>query len=182
MKVLVVVDMQNDFIDGALGTPEAVAILDNVVRRVRNSAGELILFTMDTHQENYLDTPEGKKLPVTHCVQGTDGWLINESVIGAWRENTNTIRIPELSDNTFLKPVFGSVDLVEFLKSREADIEAIEVLGICTDICVVSNAIMIKNTMPDIKISVKADCCAGVTPQSHTEALNTMRMCQIDVV
>ncbi len=181
MKILVVVDLQNDFIDGALGTAEAVAIVDNVVERIKISSGELILFTKDTHQTDYLETPEGKKLPVVHCVEGTDGWLINDRVINAWRDNANTIRIPELPENTFTKPVFGSVDLVAFLKSREKEIGEIEILGICTDICVVSNAIMIKNTMPDIKISVNASCCAGVSPQSHTEALNTMRMCQIDV-
>jgi len=181
VKILVVVDLQNDFIDGALGTAEAVAIVDNVVERIKISSGELILFTKDTHQTDYLETPEGKKLPVVHCVEGTDGWLINDRVINAWRDNANTIRIPELPENTFTKPVFGSVDLVAFLKSREKEIGEIEILGICTDICVVSNAIMIKNTMPDIKISVNASCCAGVSPQSHTEALNTMRMCQIDV-
>jgi len=182
MKVLIVVDMQYDFIDGALGTEEAVSIVDNVVGRIENSVGELILFTKDTHQEDYLDTPEGKKLPVRHCIQETDGWHIHEAVLGAWRRNVSTIRIPELHENTFIKPVFGSVDLVKFLKSHEADIKEIEILGLCTDICVVSNAIMIKNTMPDVSINVNAACCAGVTPQSHAEALNVMKMCQIDVV
>ena len=182
MKVLVVVDMQNDFIDGSLGTAEAVSIVGNVVERVKNSKGELILFTQDTHQENYLDTPEGKKLPVIHCVEGTYGWRTNDEISGAWRANSDTIKVPELPENTFTKPVFGSVDLVAFLKAREDEIEEIEILGICTDICVVSNAIMIKNTMPDIKISVNTACCAGVTPQSHMEAINTMRMCQIDII
>ncbi|MCL2286378.1 MAG: cysteine hydrolase [Firmicutes bacterium] len=181
MKVLIVVDMQNDFIDGALGTAEAVAIVDNVVKRVESSAGELILFTQDTHQSNYLQTSEGKKLPVPHCIEGTDGWQINERVFNVWRNNKNTVRLPELPNNTFKKPVFGSVDLMEFLTSREKEITEIEVLGLCTDICVISNAIMIKNIMPEIKISVNSACCAGVTPQSHTEALNTMKMCQIDV-
>jgi len=182
MKVLIVVDMQKDFIDGALGTPEAAAIVDNVAKRIENSTSELILFTKDTHQADYLNTAEGQKLPVPHCIEGTRGWQINGSILDAWRNHANTIKLPELLDNTFTKPVFGSVDLVRFLKAREADISEIEILGLCTDICVVSNAIMIKNAMPDIKISVNASCCAGVTPQSHTEALNVMQMCHIDVV
>ena len=182
MKVLIVVDMQNDFIDGTLGTEEAAAIVSAVASRIKNSTGELILFTQDTHQEDYLSTPEGRKLPVIHCVEGTDGWQINEAIKKAWRENKDTRVISELPENTFTKPVFGSVALVEFLKSRAADISEIEILGVCTDICVVSNAIMIKNTLPDVKISVNSECCAGVTPQSHSEALNVMRMCQVDVV
>jgi len=181
MKVLIVVDMQKDFIDGALGTAEAVAIVDNVVKRIENSQGELILFTKDTHQEDYLNTSEGKKLPVPHCIEGTEGWQIDEAIVSAWRNNSNTIKIPELPENTFTKPVFGSVDLVDFLKSRVADITEIEILGLCTDICVISNAIMIKNTIPDVKIGVNSACCAGVTPQSHNEALNVMKMCQVDV-
>ena len=182
MNVLIVVDMQKDFIDGALGTPEAIAIVENVVNRIKNSKGELILFTKDTHQEDYLNTAEGKKLPVPHCIEGTDGWQINKSVLDAWRNNSNTKKISELSENTFIKPVFGSVDLVRFLKSHEKDIAEIEILGLCTDICVISNAIMIKNFMPDVRVSVNATCCAGVTPQSHVEALNTMKMCHIDIV
>jgi len=182
MKVLVVVDMQNDFIDGPLGTPEAVAVVDKVVRRIEDSSNELILFTKDTHQEDYLETPEGKKLPVVHCVEGTQGWETNERIFQAWRNNGYTIRLPELVDNTFNKPVFGSVELVDFLKSYPEQIDEIELVGVCTDICVTSNAIMIKNTLPDVKISVNAKCCAGVTPQSHREALNVMSMCQIDII
>ena len=181
MKVLIVVDMQKDFIDGALGTAEAVAIVDNVVKRIEDSTGELILFTKDTHQEDYLNTSEGKKLPVPHCIEGTEGWQIDASILSAWRSNDSTIKIPRLSENTFTKSVFGSVDLVDFLKFRISDITEIEILGLCTDICVISNAIMIKNIIPDVKISVNASCCAGVTPQSHVEALNVMKMCHIDV-
>ena len=182
MKVLIIVDMQNDFIDGALGTEEAVSIVDHVVKRIKTSKEELILFTKDTHQNDYLDTAEGKKLPVPHCIEGTDGWQINESIMDAWHHNSNTIKIPELTDNTFTKPIFGSTDLVDFLKSRMAEMKEIEILGLCTDICVISNAIMIKNAMPDIRIGINADCCAGVTPQSHAEALNVMKMCQIDIL
>jgi len=180
MKVLIVVDMQKDFIDGSLGTKEAVSIVDAVVKRIEDSEGELILFTQDTHQDDYLDTSEGKKLPVVHCIENTEGWQINESIQNAWRNNKDTIRISELPLNTFTKPVFGSVDLVDFLKSRASEISEIEILGLCTDICVVSNAIMVKNTLPNIKISVNASCCAGVTPQSHKEAINIMKMCHID--
>jgi len=180
MKVLIVVDMQNDFISGALGSPEAVTIVNNVVERIEKSVNELVLFTQDTHQCDYLDTPEGKNLPIIHCVENTDGWKINETIQNAWRNNKSTIIIPELHENTFTKTVFGSVDLVQFLKLR-SEITEIELLGVCTDICVISNALMIKNTLPDIKITVNAACCAGVTPQSHTEALNVMKMCHIDV-
>ena len=181
MKVLIIVDMQQDFIAGSLGTVEAANIVERVVERIEHSNGELILFTQDTHQEDYLNTAEGMKLPILHCIEGTEGWQIDESIIGAWRNNSGTIKIPELPENTFTKPVFGSVDLVEFLKARSTEISKIEILGVCTDICVISNAIMIKNTMPEVKVSVNSNCCAGVTPKSHTEALNVMQMCQIDV-
>jgi len=182
MKILIIVDMQRDFIDGALGTPEAVAITANVVARIASSQNELILFTQDTHGEDYLSTPEGKKLPVIHCIEGTDGWQIDSTIKAAWESHPNTIIDSSLNQNTFTKPVFGSVDLVSYLKSKQSEIESIEILGLCTDICVVSNAIMIKNTLPHIDISVNAACCAGVTPQSHQEALNTMKMCQIDIL
>ena len=182
MKVLIIVDMQNDFISGSLGTAEAIDVVSNVVKRVENSSDELILFTKDTHQEDYLNTAEGKKLPVPHCIEGTEGWMIDEAILNAWRSNKNTIRLPELHENTFAKPVFGSVDLVEFLKARSSEISEIEILGVCTDICVISNAIMIKNTMPEIKICVNSNCCAGVTPKTHDEALSVMKMCHIDVI
>ena len=182
MKVLVVVDMQNDFIDGALGTSEAKAIVDNVVKRIEDSRGELILFTKDTHQKGYLETREGKKLPVVHCLEGTEGWEINEKVKKAWVENEDTIVSTKLCENTFCKPVFGSVELAEFLKFYCCVLKEIELVGVCTDICVISNAIMLKNTLPEVDIRVNASCCAGVTPQSHQEALNVMKMCQIDVV
>jgi len=174
--------MQNDFIDGSLGTAEAAGIVDAVIRRIEHSKNELILFTQDTHQNDYLDTPEGKKLPVIHCIENTEGWQIHAGILNAWQNNENTIRLAELPQNTFTKPIFGSVDLVEFLKSKASDISAVEILGVCTDICVVSNAIMIKNTIPDLKISVNAKCCAGVTPQSHKSALDVMQMCQIEIM
>jgi len=174
--------MQKDFIDGALGTPEAAAITNNVAARITAGQNELVLFTLDTHGDDYLNTPEGKKLPVPHCIQGTAGWQIDPAIKAAWQNHPNTIRLPDLPDNAFIKHVFGSVDLVDYLKSKESEIQNIEILGICTDICVVSNAIMIKNTMPHIPISVNAALCAGVTPQSHQEALNVMKMCHIDIL
>ena len=182
MKVLIVVDMQNDFITGALGTKEAEAIVDKVVQRIENAEDELVLFTQDTHQDDYLDTPEGKKLPVVHCIEGAEGWQIHGKILDAWRNNPNTVRVPELENNSFTKPVFGSVELVDFLKSQATTITEIELLGVCTDICVISNAIMIKNTLPEIPLTVNETCCAGVTPQSHQEALNTMKMCHIDLI
>jgi len=181
-KILIVVDMQNDFIDGSLGTPEAVAIVDNAVHRIEKSKGELILFTQDTHQSDYLQTPEGQKLSVEHCIEGTHGWQINPRIKQAWQNNSGTIIHPDLKENIFTKPVFGSTALVKFLENIRDDIEEIELLGLCTDICVISNTIMIKNTLPDIRINVNKDCCAGVTPKSHQEALNVMAMCQIDVI
>lgn len=181
-NVLIIVDMQKDFIDGALGTSEAIGIVDSVAARINASGGELILFTQDTHDENYLNTIEGKKLPVVHCVKDTPGWEIAPDVINAWRNNPNTIIAPNLSENTFAKPVFGSTALVEFLVQNQKEINNIEILGLCTDICVISNAIMIKNALPHTNIGVNAACCAGITPQSHQEALNIMQMCQIDII
>jgi nicotinamidase-related amidase len=176
--------MQKDFIDGALGTAEAVSIVERVVKRVADSVDELILFTQDTHGEDYLSTPEGKKLPVKHCIENTDGWKIDERILDAWRKNERTIRVSGPAENTFKKPVFGSVELLSFLPNlpEAAKIAEIELVGLCTDICVVSNAIMLKNFFPQVEISVNEACCAGVTPQSHREALNTMKMCQINII
>ena len=178
-NVLLVVDMQNDFISGALKTNESEEVVRNVVNRISNSRGELILFTQDTHGPDYLNTPEGKKLPVTHCVEGTWGWEIVPAVKEAWYKNPYTIIASEPIENTFKKPIFGSTALVDFLLTKKDKIISIEVLGVCTDICVISNAIMLKNAMPDIDLSVNAKCCAGVTPESHLQALNIMKMCHI---
>ena len=182
MKVLIVIDMQNDFINGSLGTKEAKAIVGNVVKRIESSEGELIIFTQDTHGDDYLSTPEGQKLPVPHCIENSEGWQIEPVILDAWRNNKNTLTAAEIHGNTFKKSVFGSTDLVSFLDINQDKIDEIELLGVCTDICVVSNALMIKNTLPDIKISVNAACCAGVTPESHEAALLVMKMCQVDVV
>ena len=163
-KTLIVVDMQNDFIDMALGTKEAVAIVPKVQEKIRTYAqnGDEIIYTRDTHGENYLNTPEGRKLPVPHCLRGTKGWKIREGLY-----------IPgcKIID----KPNFG------WPHWAEEKLEEVELIGLCTDICVVSNALLIKAAFPDAAVKVDARCCAGVTPESHEAALLTMQMCQIDV-
>jgi len=163
-KTLIVVDMQKDFIDGALGTKEAVAIVDNVKKKIAKyqANGDEIIFTRDTHQTDYLNTNEGKYLPVEHCIEGTDGWKIQEDL-----EVEGAIYIN--------KPTFGFLDWVKY------NLEEVELIGLCTDICVVSNALIIKAMYPEIKVSVDASCCAGVTPESHEAALTTMKMCQVEV-
>lgn len=163
-KTLIVVDMQNDFIDMALGTKEAVAIVPKVQEKIRAYAqnGDEIIYTRDTHGEDYLNTPEGRKLPVPHCLRGTKGWEIREGLY-----------IPgcKIID----KPNFG------WPHWAEEELEEVELIGLCTDICVVSNALLIKAAFPDAAVKVNARCCAGVTPESHEAALLTMQMCQIDV-
>lgn len=172
-KVLVVVDMQNDFIDGALGTKEAVGIVENAVSKIRNFEGAIFV-TMDTHQDNYMETAEGKKLPVPHCIKMTDGWQLNEKVKAA---------LADRDYKTLEKGTFGSTALVdEIRKIKGSDGMEMEFIGLCTDICVVSNVLLLKAYFPEEKITVDAGCCAGVTPESHKAALETMKMCQIDVV
>jgi len=167
---LVVVDMQNDFIDGALGTAEAVAIVGNVAEKIRSFDGEII-FTRDTHPDDYLDTQEGKNLPVVHCVEGSEGWQI--------RNGLTEIRPCTVID----KPTFGSAELGAVLarKNAEEEIGEITLIGLCTDICVISNALLIKAFLPEVPVRVDAACCAGVTPESHRNALAAMRMCQIKI-
>lgn len=163
-KTLIVVDMQNDFINMALGTKEAVAIVPDVKAKIEEYVknGDEIIFTRDTHSENYLETPEGKKLPVPHCIKGTKGWEIAD---GLYVEGCKIID----------KPNFGWPDW------KDEALEDVEIIGLCTDICVVSNALIIKAVFPDASVKVDASCCAGVTPETHNAALATMKMCQIDV-
>lgn len=171
-KILVVIDMQNDFIDGALGTAEAVNIVDNVANKIKEYSINNVYATRDTHSENYMETNEGKNLPVIHCVRGTKGWQLNEKIETA-------LKGAVVVD----KPSFGSVDLAEILKKRsEKENIEIELVGLCTDICVVSNAMILKAYMPEVNISVDSKCCAGVTLESHLKALDTMKMCQINVI
>jgi len=164
-KTLIVVDMQNDFIDMALGTKEAVAIVPAVKAKIEEyvKKGDEIIFTRDTHQKNYLDTPEGRKLPVPHCIQGTKGWEIAD---GLYVEGCKIID----------KPNFG------WPNWKDEILEDVELIGLCTDICVVSNALIIKATFPDAKVAVDKNCCAGVTPDTHNAALSTMQMCQIEII
>ena len=166
MKYLIVVDMQKDFITGSLGSELAEKIVPYVVEKVKNFDGKVI-FTRDTHFADYMKTQEGKKLPVEHCIKGTDGWNIPKDIL---RNNNNVIE----------KYTFGSVDLFEKLKKIN-NIESIELIGLCTDICVVSNALLAKANFPNIQITVDSTCCAGVTPESHNKAIDTMKMCQIDI-
>lgn len=168
MKVLIVIDMQNDFISGTLGTPEAQAIVPNVKKKIEEykSRGDEIIFTRDTHRVNYLETNEGKHLPVEHCINGTWGWIIADEV-----------NYPEYKHIN--KPNFGYPLWNIYL---EDDIGDIEIVGLCTDICVVSNALILKAIFPEANITVDAGCCAGVTPESHKAALTTMKTCQINVI
>ena len=167
MDILIVVDMQNDFIDGALGTREAVAIVPYVKKLIENFEGK-VFFTRDTHFENYMDTQEGQNLPVKHCVKDTEGWQI--------RKELEQMRRTEAID----KVTFGSSDLVKVLE-KEENIGSITFCGLCTDICVISNVMVTKAFFPEIPLIVDAAGCAGVTPESHKNALNAMKMCQITI-
>ena len=170
---LIVVDMQKDFVDGALGTPEAVAIVPAVCEKIRTFDGDIFV-TYDTHTADYLSTAEGQKLPVTHCVKGTPGWQLDAAVAASLAEKTYT---------TVEKTTFGSTALPAHIAAAAGDEDfSVTLIGLCTDICVVSNALLLKAHFPERAISVVAACCAGVTPESHAAALQTMRMCQIDVV
>ena len=170
-KFLIVVDMQNDFIDGSLGTPEALAIVPEVEKKIRSFDGEII-FTRDTHPEDYLSTQEGRNLPVVHCVKDSHGWRI--------REGLTDIRPCRVID----KPTFGSPELGALLleENIREEIGEITVIGLCTDICVISNALLIKAFLPEVSVKVDAACCAGVTPQSHKNALEAMKLCQIGII
>ncbi len=169
---LVVVDMQKDFVDGSLGTEEAVSIVPAVAEKIRSFDGGIFV-TYDTHFEDYLKSAEGSKLPVEHCVKGTPGWELDAQVAKALKDK-EYIPVEKLT--------FGSVELPKLIAQSAGDEDfAVELVGLCTDICVVSNALILKANFPEIKISVSAPCCAGVTPESHKAALSVMKMCQIDV-
>lgn len=172
-KILIVVDMQKDFIDGALGTEEALAILPAVRSKIQSSSesGDIIIYTRDTHHDNYLETQEGKKLPVPHCIKDTEGWNIAEELM--------TDAADVIDKETF--GYYGWDSKLTPYIEKYGDIQ-VELIGLCTDICVVSNAIIIKTFFPEIEVSVDAKCCAGVTPETHLAALSTMRMCQVNVL
>ena len=169
---LIVVDMQRDFVDGALGTREAQSIVSNVMDKILGFEGE-IFATLDTHDANYMDTAEGKKLPVPHCIKGSPGWMLDDGVAAALEQKGYT---------PVEKVTFGSVLLPRLLyQAAGGERFTVELVGLCTDICVVSNALMLKANFPEMEISVDSSCCAGVTPATHEAALETMRCCQIDV-
>ena len=168
-KALIVIDMQNDFVDGSLGTPEAQAIVFAVVERVKTAVqdGTRLIFTQDTHSKDYLSTAEGKKLPVEHCIKPSHGWGLVSPLL------------PYAKDAIVLeKPTFGATGLPQHV----ADCDEITVIGLCTDICVISNAMLLKAFLPEAKIRVDSACCAGVTPESHMRALEAMKMCHIDIL
>lgn len=167
-KALIVVDMQNDFVSGSLGTKEAQAVTEQVVKKAAYyiEEGLDVIFTRDTHEENYLETMEGKKLPVKHCIRGSYGW----EIIDELKPYANVI---------IDKPTFGSTILAEY--ARDKGYEEVELIGLCTDICVVSNALLLKAHFPEMEVKVDAKCCAGVTPESHDAAVTTMKMCQITI-
>lgn len=179
MKILVVVDMQNDFIDGSLGTKEAQAIVPNVKEKIREAIknNDMIIYTRDTHTVDYLDTKEGKKLPVEHCIYKTDGWRIPDDLLPPFTYEHAVI---------YDKPTFGYTKLASKIRgliyTDNFKCDEIELVGLCTDICVISNAMLLKSEFyEEIEISVDASCCAGVTPETHEAALKTMEMCQINV-
>ena len=172
-RFLVVVDMQKDFVDGALGSKEACAIVPAAAEKIREFDGEIFV-TYDTHFENYMDTAEGKKLPVPHCIKDTEGWQLNRDIAAALQGKKYT---------PVEKYTFGSVKLPDMIKAAAGD-ESFEtvLIGLCTDICVVSNALIIKANFPEMPVAVDPACCAGVTPEKHEAALETMRSCQIDIL
>ncbi len=175
-KILLVIDMQNDFINGALGTKEAVSIVGNVVKKIKEheSKEAEIIFTMDTHDEEYLETQEGKNLPVEHCIKGTYGWELHPEIKQAI--DISRYRIYE-------KGTFGSDNLAKDLfEGKYKDIDQIEIVGVATDICVLTNAILTKTFMPETLITVDASCCAGVTPKSHKTALQALKPIQIEII
>ena len=185
MKLLVLVDLQNDFIDGALGSAEAQAIVPNVVNKLKNTNMEetLVLFTKDTHYADYLSTFEGQNLPVEHCIENTPGWCINKEISSIVEGTYGRLMYSsdKIINSRIYKNTFGSDDLRDFFVAHKDNIEEVEFLGLCTDICVISNVLMARQAMPDKKIVVDSTCCAGVTPEKHEAALEVMRSCQIEV-
>ncbi|MBQ4110269.1 MAG: cysteine hydrolase [Clostridia bacterium] len=173
-KILIVVDMQNDFVDGALGSEDAVGIVDNVVNKIKNFDGEIFV-TYDTHTDNYMETSEGKKLPVPHCIKDTKGWQLNKKVQEALDTKDAYTEVEKVT--------FGSVELPQIISEfYNPDEIEIELIGLCTDICVVSNALILKANFPETPVSVDASCCAGVSKETHKAALETMKCCQINVI
>lgn len=175
-KLLIVVDMQNDFITGSLGTAEAEAVVPGVLQKIRQYQAENapVILTMDTHTEEYLDTLEGRNLPVKHCIRDTDGWKLQRDVQSLITGRPYTV---------YEKAAFGSSAFAaDLVSGTYDDVKSVELIGLCTDICVISNALLVKTFLPEVRILVDASCCAGVTPESHKNALNAMKMCQIEII
>lgn len=173
-NVLVVVDMQNDFVDGSLGSPEAQAIVNSVVREIKDKSYTQILYTMDTHQMDYLETLEGKNLPVEHCIRDTKGWALNEKVFNAIKERFKD----DCDIDSINKSTFGSIALPEYVDDSDI-IESITICGLCTDVCVISNALMLRAHFKDTPMYYVKDACAGITPETHEAACKVMESCQI---
>jgi nicotinamidase-related amidase len=196
MKVLVVVDMQKDFVDGSLGTKEAQAIVPLVAETIEQMAdpNTVVIFTKDTHSENYMSTLEGKNLPVPHCIEGNSGWEINDEIWAAFEKVKDQFYplksiCPFMDNHIICKPSFGSVDFQNVLFSLEDElafinqkIEEVTLMGLCTGICVMSNAILAKATLPEVPVNVIEDCCACVTPESHKTSIEAMKLCQINII
>lgn len=181
-KLLVVVDAQNDFINGPLGTSEAQVSVPKIVEKIRDADEEtLILFTKDTHDDKYLETQEGRHLPIKHCINKTEGWCIQKDIRSAWMSKEVTIILENSNNNTFYKDTFGSDELIHYLMFLKTDIHEIEIVGFCTDICVISNALLIRTFLPEVLVSVDSACCAGTTPENHQKALDVMKSCQIEI-
>ena len=195
-KVLIIVDMQNDFVDGALGTPEAQAIVPKVADYIRTHADKdtILLVTKDTHNPDYMETLEGKNLPVAHCIKNTHGWELAPAIQEAIYDTRDKYHgfdfyFPYVADHIVCKPTFGSLDLVNLLYviddmtgTQPGEVAEITLMGLCTGICVLSNAMLAKATLPEVPVRVVADCCACVTPTSHQTALDAMKLCQIEII
>ncbi|MDO5715385.1 MAG: isochorismatase family cysteine hydrolase [Tissierellia bacterium] len=174
MEILVVVDMQNDFVHGSLGTKEAEEMIEQVVEKVKNFKGEIV-YTLDTHREDYLNTQEGRHLPIKHCIQGTKGHEIIDEL-----KNLDSFS----ESFIFEKNTFGSVDLINYLvqRTQEDEVDRIIFVGLCTDICVISNVLMTKAHLTEVPIQVDASCCAGITPEKHNHALDVLASCQVEII
>lgn len=186
MKVIVCVDVQKDFIDGSLGTPEAQAIVPRIVDKINNysdKSNTLVLFTKDTHYDDYLDTLEGTILPIKHCIENTPGWSINKEIKNAVKSNRFlSYSSDKIINSRVYKNTFCSSDLRDFLIKYQDKIEFVEFVGLCTDCCVISNVLMAKHVLPNTEIYVDANCCAGITPEKHKAALDVMRSCHINII
>ena len=172
-KCLIIIDMQNDFIDGSLSNKSAQDIIPAILEELRTGGYEHIVFTRDTHTRNYLHTPAGKRLPVEHCIMGTEGWELNQEILEDACFGCDSISF-------FDKPTFGSLGLLSHIQSQ-GDFDEVVVCGTCTDICVVSNVLILKTMKPDLNITVLGNACAGLTPEKHQAALEVMKSCQINV-